>query len=81
MKLSFLGISWAFGVNQKSPKISTNTYRMILFLRQFNSMGETLQLGCRFGAWQNFFKKPVGFKYFPFPYEIWTEINKEKGVA
>ena len=37
--LLFLGHS---GVNQKNPKISTNTYRMILILRQLNSMGETL---------------------------------------
>ena len=40
--LLFLGHSGVFGVNQKNPKISTNTYRMILFLHKLNSMGETL---------------------------------------
>ena len=39
---SFLGHSGVFGVNQKSSKSFTNTYRIILILRQLNSMGETL---------------------------------------
>ena len=41
---SFLGHSGVFGVNQKSAKISINTYRMILILRQLNSLGETFSL-------------------------------------
>ena len=50
--LLFLGHSGVFGVNQKSPKISTNTYRMILILHQLNSVGETLWLGYKFNSWQ-----------------------------
>ena len=42
----------SLGVNQKSLKIFTNTYRMILILRQLNSVGEALYLGYKFGAWQ-----------------------------
>ena len=34
-------------------------------------MGETLQLGYKFGVRQISYKN--WFKYFPFPYEIWTE--------
>ena len=41
---SSLGHSGIFGVNQKFPKISTKTYRVILILRQSNSIGETLSL-------------------------------------
>ena len=37
----FLGHSWVFGVKQKSRIFSSNIYRMILALRQLNSMGET----------------------------------------
>ena len=33
---------WGLWGQLKSPKISTNTYRMILILHQLNSMGETL---------------------------------------
>ena len=38
----FWGHFWVFWVNQKGQKNSTNTYRMILILRQLNSMGELL---------------------------------------
>ena len=41
--------SGVFGVNQKVQKSHTHTYRMILNLRQLNSTGETLYLGCKFG--------------------------------
>ena len=47
----------SFWGRPKNPKISTNTYRMILILRQLNSTGETLQLGYIFGAWQILQKK------------------------
>ena len=60
------GLSGVFGVNQKSPKISFNTYRMILILRQFNSMGETLYLGYEFGAWPTLENSPL-IQIFSFP--------------
>ena len=45
-------IQRSFGSIKKVQKISANTYRMILILRQLNSMGETLQLGYKFVALQ-----------------------------
>ena len=55
---------------QKIPKISAITYRMKLYLRQFNSIGEFFEHGCKFGTWEIFGEKYGSFKNLHFPYEI-----------
>ena len=45
-----MGHSGVFGVNQNSPKTCTNPYRTKLNLRHLNIMGESLQLGYKFGT-------------------------------
>ena len=48
----FLGHSGVFGVNKKSPEITTNTNRTKLNLCELNSMGNTLKVKYKFGALQ-----------------------------
>ena len=55
-----------FGVNQKSPEISTNTYRTKLNLCELNSMGNTLKVIYKFVAWKIFKKKPFDLNIFLF---------------
>ena len=38
--------------SQKTPKISTNTYRTKLNLCYLNSVGNTLEVEYKFGSWQ-----------------------------
>ena len=47
------GSLWGhFCHSQKSSKISTNTYRTMLNIRELNTMGNTLQGEYKFRAWQ-----------------------------
>ena len=67
-----------FGPNQKSPKISTNTYRTKLSLCQLHSVGEPLQLGYKSETWpilkKKFWKKDNGaYSIFLSHMEIWAE--------
>ena len=48
----FRGDSGVLGVNQKSPKISTNTYRTEPILCVLNSIDDTLQFEYKLGTWQ-----------------------------
>ena len=69
---SFLGHSGVLGVNEKSPKISTNTNRTKLSLCELNSTSNTLKVNINLVLCK-FCKKTVRFNYFSFPYEIWAE--------
>ena len=61
--LPFLGSFWGLWGVPKNPKISTNTQGIITILRQLNCMGETFQLGYKFGAWKILLKNRL-IKYF-----------------
>ena len=68
---SFLGL-WG---QEKSPKISTNAYRMKLDLRQLNSMGDT-QLNLDINLEHGTCCKKIVWFILPFSFFIW-KMNKD----
>ena len=65
-----------FGVIWGHPKKSKNLYKYISHGTKFIS-GEFCECTYTINSRQNLLKKPVWFKYFSFPYEIWAENNNE----